>query len=198
MAVAVSVLKRIINELVRWLDESGADEIVKWSHTLLAHAVGPNSPDRRAIAAAAPTADKITGGRTVAEVRCKDPNRAFDFFSHVPEATHMLTQLYTDIVGMPASYRTMDGHGVHAFRLVNAGGDVVFVKFHWKSQQGVKGMTLEQQKAAYGDDPFRNGFAPNRKAMDDFLRYAHEQNYTRRRLTPEELFAPETLETFKI
>jgi hypothetical protein len=53
--------KRIINELVRWLDESGADDIVKWSHTLLAHAAGPNSPNRSAIAAAAPTADKITG-----------------------------------------------------------------------------------------------------------------------------------------
>ena len=52
--------KRIINELVRWLDKSGADEIVKWSHTLLAHAAGPNSPNRSAIAAAAPTADKIT------------------------------------------------------------------------------------------------------------------------------------------
>ena len=53
--------KRIINELVRWLDESGADETVKWSHTLLAHAAGPNSPNRSAIAAAVPTADKITG-----------------------------------------------------------------------------------------------------------------------------------------
>ena len=53
--------KRIINELVRWLDESGADETVKWSHTLLAHAAGPNLPNRSAIAAAVPTADKITG-----------------------------------------------------------------------------------------------------------------------------------------
>jgi len=52
---------------------------------------------------------------------------------------------------------------------------------------------LEQQKAAYGDDPFRHGFAPNRKAMEDFIRYAHEQNYISRRLTPEELFVPETL-----
>lgn len=75
-------------------------------------------------------------------------DRAFDFFSHTPEATHVLTQLYTDSYGMPASYRTMDGHGVHAFRLVNAKGEQVFAKFHWKSQQGIKGMTLEEQKAA--------------------------------------------------
>jgi catalase len=78
----------------------------------------------------------------------QDPNRAFDFFSHVPESTHMLTQLYTDTIGMPASYRTMDGWGVHAFRLVNGKGEVIFAKFHWKSQQGLKGMTLEQMRAA--------------------------------------------------
>jgi 4,5-dihydroxyphthalate decarboxylase len=52
---------------------------------------------------------------------------------------------------------------------------------------------LEQQKAAYGDDPFRHGFAPNRKAMEDFIRYAHQQNYISRRMIPEELFVPETL-----
>src|SRR6185312_3158363 len=50
---------------------------------------------------------------------------------------------------------------------------------------------LEQQKAAYGDDPFRHGFAPNRKVMEDFIRYAHEQNYISRRMTAEELFVPD-------
>jgi 4,5-dihydroxyphthalate decarboxylase len=53
---------------------------------------------------------------------------------------------------------------------------------------------LEQQKAAYGDDPFRHGFAPNRKVIEDFIRYAHEQNYIERRMTPEALFVPETLD----
>jgi 4,5-dihydroxyphthalate decarboxylase len=52
---------------------------------------------------------------------------------------------------------------------------------------------LEQQKAAYGDNPFHHGFAPNRRAMEDFIRYAHEQNYISRRMTPDELFVPETL-----
>ena len=78
----------------------------------------------------------------------QDPNRAFDFFSHVPESTFMLTQLYTDTYGMPASYRMMDGYGVHAFRLVTTDGGVIFAKFHWKSQQGVKGMTLGEARAA--------------------------------------------------
>jgi 4,5-dihydroxyphthalate decarboxylase len=52
---------------------------------------------------------------------------------------------------------------------------------------------LEQQKAAYGDDPFRNGFAPNRAVMETFVRYAHEQAYIARQMPVEELFVPETL-----
>jgi catalase len=92
-------------------------------------------------------------------------DRAFDFFSKTPESTHELTQLYTDTIGMPASYRTMDGYGVHAFRLVNANGQMVYAKFHWKSQQGLHGMTLEQQKSAdvnYAtDDLYKNIRAGN-------------------------------------
>lgn len=67
----------------------------------------------------------------------QDPNRFFDFFSHVPESTHMLTFLYSD-QGTPSNLRQMDGFGVHAFKLVNATGDVHYVKFNWRSLQGHK------------------------------------------------------------
>ena len=70
----------------------------------------------------------------------QDANRFFDFFTNVPEGTHMLTQVYSDL-GIPASYRTMDGHGVHAYKMVNAKGVVNYVKFHWKSAQGIKSLT---------------------------------------------------------
>jgi catalase len=73
----------------------------------------------------------------------QDPNRFFDFFSQVPESTHMLTQLYADR-GIPANYRQMDGHGVHAFKFVNARGEYRYVKFNWRSQQGVKSLTSEE------------------------------------------------------
>src|SRR3984893_14963546 len=49
---------------------------------------------------------------------------------------------------MPESYREMDGCGVHAFRLVNTQGQQIFAKFHWKSVQGMHGLTLEQQQTA--------------------------------------------------
>ncbi|WP_277961322.1 catalase KatB [Pseudomonas sp. RIT-To-2] len=68
-----------------------------------------------------------------------DDSRRFDFFSHVPEATRTLTLLYSN-EGTPASYRFMDGNGVHAYKLVNAKGEVHYVKFHWKSLQGIKNL----------------------------------------------------------
>jgi catalase len=91
--------------------------------------------------------DFVHANKPSAITDIQDPNLAFDFFSRSPEATAMLTQLYTD-QKMVHSYREMDGFGVHAFRLVNAQGQQIFAKFHWKPQQGVKGMTLEQQHAA--------------------------------------------------
>ncbi len=81
----------------------------------------------------------------------QDPNRFFDFFSHQPESTHMLTQVYSDR-GIPANYRQMDGHGVHAFKFVNAKGEVRYVKFNWKSQQGVKSLTAEEAARVQGQD----------------------------------------------
>ena len=77
----------------------------------------------------------------------QDPNRFFDFFSHIPESTHMLTLVYSDL-GTPASLREMDGHGVHAFRLVDAEGNYVFAKFRWKSHQGIKTLTAAEAAAA--------------------------------------------------
>ncbi|WP_275424910.1 catalase [Archangium violaceum] len=81
----------------------------------------------------------------------QDPNRFFDFFSHVPESTHMLTQVYSDL-GIPANYRQMDGFGVHAFKFVNAKGEVKYVKFAWRSQQGVKSLTAEEAERLQGKD----------------------------------------------
>lgn len=73
----------------------------------------------------------------------QDPNRFFDFFSKTPEATNMITQVFSNL-GTPASYRTMDGNGVHAFKLVNAEGKTIFAKFRWISHQGVKNLNGEQ------------------------------------------------------
>lgn len=72
-----------------------------------------------------------------------DPNRVFDFFSNLPESTHMLTWLFSDY-GIPANYRQMEGNGVHAYKWVNANGEVTYVKYKWVPQQEAKNLTQEE------------------------------------------------------
>jgi catalase len=95
--------------------------------------------------------DFVHANKPSAVTGVQDANLAFDFFAHTPEATNMLTHLYTD-AGMPDSYRHMDGFGVHAFKFVNAKGEVHYVKFHWKSEQGVKGLRPQQIAGSIGSD----------------------------------------------
>lgn len=81
----------------------------------------------------------------------QDPNRFFDFFSLVPESTHMLTFLYSDL-GTPRSYLNMDGYGVHAFKFVDADRNVKYVKFNWKSSQPIETFTAKEASAMQGKD----------------------------------------------
>jgi catalase len=76
----------------------------------------------------------------------QEPNRIFDFMSLTPESMHMLTWLFSPR-GIPADYRHQDGFGVNTYRMVNAAGDGVLVKYHWKSQQGIKSLTQAQANA---------------------------------------------------
>ena len=55
--------------------------------------------------------------------------------------------------GIPRSYRTMEGFGVHTFRLSNAAGDTTLVKFHWKPKQGVHSLVWEEAQIINGMDP---------------------------------------------
>jgi 4,5-dihydroxyphthalate decarboxylase len=57
---------------------------------------------------------------------------------------------------------------------------------------------VEDVRREMGEDWWPYGFAANRQVLDTFLRYHHEQGLSKRRLQPEELFAPETLEAFRI
>ena len=57
---------------------------------------------------------------------------------------------------------------------------------------------VEDARALMGDDFWPYGFAPNRETLATFLRYHHEQGLSKRLLTPEELFAPETMESYVI
>jgi catalase len=76
----------------------------------------------------------------------------WDFASLMPETTHTLMWVMSDR-GIPRSYRMMQGFGVHTFRLVNAGGESVFCKFHWKPLFGTHSMVWDEAVKISGADP---------------------------------------------
>jgi 4,5-dihydroxyphthalate decarboxylase len=57
---------------------------------------------------------------------------------------------------------------------------------------------LEEARREMGEDWWPYGLEPNRRVLETFLRYHHEQGLSKRRFTPEELFARETLQSFKV
>jgi catalase len=73
----------------------------------------------------------------------QDSNRIFDFIGLTPESMHMITFLFSPR-GIPASYRHMEGAGVNTYKMVNAEGKAVLVKYHWIPKEGVKSLTQEQ------------------------------------------------------
>jgi catalase len=67
----------------------------------------------------------------------------WDWASLMPEATHMLMWAMSDRA-IPRSLRTMEGFGVHTFRLVSAEGKSTFVKFHWKPRLGLQSTVWDE------------------------------------------------------
>jgi catalase len=76
----------------------------------------------------------------------------WDFVSLMPESTHMLMWQMSDRA-IPRSYRTMQGFGVHTFRLVNAAGESRFCKFHWTPVQGTHSLVWDESAKIVGADP---------------------------------------------
>ncbi len=76
----------------------------------------------------------------------------WDFISFTPEAMHMIMWVMSDR-GIPRSFRTMEGFGVHTFRLVNASGKSTYVKFHWKPKAGLQSVVWNEAVKINGADP---------------------------------------------
>ncbi len=76
----------------------------------------------------------------------------WDFVSLHTEAQHHTIWNMSDR-GIPRSYRTMEGFGVHTFRLLNAAGETSLVKFHWKPVLGVHSLVWEEAQMLAGLDP---------------------------------------------
>lgn len=76
----------------------------------------------------------------------------WDFISLTPESFHMVMWTMSDRA-IPRSLRTMEGFGVHTFRLVDADGKSTFVKFHWKPKQGLQSVMWNEAVKINGADP---------------------------------------------
>jgi catalase len=76
----------------------------------------------------------------------------WDFVSLQPESAHMVQWAMSDRA-IPVAYRAMQGFGVHTFRLVNAEGRSVFVKFHWRPVSGVYSLVWDEAQKLAGKDP---------------------------------------------
>ncbi len=76
----------------------------------------------------------------------------WDFVSLMPESTHMLMWVMSDR-GIPRSYATMQGFGVHSYRFVNESGESVFVKFHWSPKFGTHSLVWDEAVKISGADP---------------------------------------------
>jgi catalase len=75
----------------------------------------------------------------------------WDFWTSLPEALHQVTIVMSDR-GIPASYRHMHGFGSHTFSFVSAANERYWVKFHFKTRQGIRNLTDAEAETIVGKD----------------------------------------------
>ncbi|CAF0854122.1 unnamed protein product [Adineta steineri] len=86
------------------------------------------------------------------QTHLKDPNMVWDFFANHPQATHQFLFLYSDR-GVPDGFRHMHGYGSHTFKMVNDKDEFVWVKFHFRCDQGIKNIDPTKAKILAGEQP---------------------------------------------
>ncbi len=78
-------------------------------------------------------------------------NSNWDFWTSLPEALHQVTIVMSDR-GIPDGYRHMHGFGSHTYSMINEAGERVYVKFHFRTEQGIKNLTDEEAAKVIGQD----------------------------------------------
>lgn len=81
----------------------------------------------------------------------RSPNTNWDFWTSLPEALLQITIIMGDR-GIPSSYRHMHGFSSHAYSLINKDNERVWVKFHFRSQQGIRNLTDQEAERVIGMD----------------------------------------------
>lgn len=86
------------------------------------------------------------------KTNCKSPTMIWDFWSLNPESLHQVMIVMSDR-GTPFSYRNMNGFGSHTFSMINKNNEHVWVKFHFKTIQGIKNFNGKEANEMRGIDP---------------------------------------------
>lgn len=89
--------------------------------------------------------DVIHSRKRHPQTNVRDPNMSWDFISLSPESMMNIMFLFSER-GIPDGYRHMDGFSSHAFKWVNEKGEAFFVKYHIKTDVGVKCLSPAQVK----------------------------------------------------
>lgn len=81
----------------------------------------------------------------------RNPTAMWDFWSLSPESLHQITILMSDR-GLPRTLRHMNGYGSHTYSFINNNNERCWVKFHFKTKQGISCLTNEQSATTIGED----------------------------------------------
>ncbi len=122
------------------------------------------------------------------ETNLKSPTMMWDFWSLSPESLHQVTILFSDR-GTPDGYRHMNGYSSHTFSLINAQNELFYVKWHFKTKQGIKNFMREQADEMRGKDPDY--------AQRDLFEAIHTGDYPKWRVCAQ-IMAEEEAEAYRI
>jgi catalase len=96
--------------------------------------------------------DFIHTQKRLPQTNLKSDTMMWDFWSLNPESLHQVMILFSDR-GTPDGYRHTNGYGSHTFSLINSHNERIWVKFHFKTMQGIKSLTGPQAEMLRGKDP---------------------------------------------
>jgi len=130
--------------------------------------------------------DFIHSQKRRADNHLRDNNMQWDFWSLSPESAHQVTWLMGDR-GLPKSWRHMNGYSSHTFSWMNAGGEKFWVKYHFKTDQGIEFFTQAEGDAMAGQDSeyhkrdlftaIKNGEAPSWTLKMQIMPFAEAADY---------------------
>lgn len=96
--------------------------------------------------------DFIHSQKRRADTNLRDNNMQWDFWSLRTESAHQVSILFSDR-GTPKTWRNMNGYSSHTFMWVNADGKKFWVKYHFKTDQGIENFTNDEAKSMATEDP---------------------------------------------